>query len=154
MKTATEISERYRQSENRILRWQEEYGTCPPKHYYDWKTPTIVWPQPHGEGKKHSYGMRWAMKKGMTLERALELQLEHVRDRGETLEGYTKYYAALGRPCRAEWVTKTWEADTEWLNTLVRAALLKNTGHSPGDVETILKNRAFFEQVRTKGVTR
>lgn len=159
MKTATEVRARYMQSESRIWRYQQEVASvCPQMFNYigavtgRYSRP-IVWTQPPGEGKKHSYEMRRAMKQGMSLERALELQLEHVRDRGETLEGYMARFKPLF-PLDAQRVRRMWEADTEYLNVLVRAALLKNTGHSPGDVETILKNRAFFEQVRTKGVTR
>lgn len=152
----------YQTSENRILAWMEEHGSVwstfaqmgartgrlPHQATYKW-----VWADVHGEGRKHSYEMRKAMKQGMTLERALELQLQHVQERGTTLEGYVAYFKpqTLTRYMR---IKERWQADTEWLNMLVRVGLLKNTGHPVGDMQTILKNKRFFEQVRTKGVTR
>lgn len=89
------------------------------------------------------------MKSGMSIERALELQLAHVRDRGETLEGYMNYYSPANHNIRdADWIGKRWAEGTNFLNALVRAALLKNSGHHIGDVDTILRNKAFFEKAQ------
>lgn len=88
----------------------------------------------------------------MTLERALEKQLAHVKSRGETFEGYMMHFKPQTMD-QAEIVKGWWVADIQFLNVLVRAALLKNSGHNPGNIDVILQNKSFFEQVRTKGVT-
>lgn len=100
------------------------------------------------EGKANIRSMRSRMNSGMSLEMALDEQRTRVMVRGETLEGYVRYFNPQGITDYAR--VREWHAaDTAFLNALVRAALLKHSGAGIGDVDTFLKNRSFFEQIRT-----
>lgn len=146
-------------AEARAFAWLTEIGKVPPGFFMWPEQPTQDAPagsrvrQDAREGKANTRSMRYRMASGMSLERALELQRAHVLERGETLVGYLKHFNVQTLTAYAR-VKGQWEADTEYLNVLVRAALLQHAGCPLGDVNTILRNRGFFEKLRTKGVTR
>lgn len=120
------------------------------------KLPPVDWSRvqcPTGEGQRHNYKMRRMMKSGLPLKLALERQRNHVMERGETLEGYLAHFKPQTITEHAR-IRSMWAADTEFLNLLVRVSLAEYVGHDVGDINVILRNRSFFEKVRTKGVTK
>lgn len=69
---------------------------------------------------------------GRTLKDETARQLEWIKHRGETLEGYYAYYNGINRAnYNKARVEAMWQADTAYLGRLVATGLMEHAGHAP-----------------------